>query len=216
MYDTGFYDTIRAGCRASAEVLAPLIADMFHPTSVVDVGCGEGWWGTSIARSAGISPHLTVGIDGPGVPETSPIHTHGTFVESDLRQPIMTNDFDLAVCLEVAEHLPPSRAESFVAELCALAPVVVFSAAIPGQGGTGHVNEQWPGYWADLFESCGYDVTGDLRLETWEDDRIENWYRQNLLLAVATVTDDLAERFDFDSPVLPLVHPVLYDARRHR
>jgi hypothetical protein len=118
------------------------------------------------------------------------------------------------VSLEVAEHLPESRAASFVADLCRLAPVVLFSAAIPGQGGTGHVNEQWPGYWADLFGARGYSVSGALRWRIWNDCRVCNWYSQNML--VASIEPGLLTEL-FYHPLaepIPVVHPILYEARR--
>jgi hypothetical protein len=59
--------------------------------------------------------------------------------------------FDLAICLEVAEHLPPEAAEGFIDSLTRLAPVVLFSAAITFQVGNQHLNGQWPDYWATLF-----------------------------------------------------------------
>lgn len=208
MYDAGFFETIREGCRASANAVAPIVhAAVDHPKRVVDVGCGEGWW----ARAFEQLGCEATGIDGPG---TQSILER--FIPHDLGQPLPTlaAGFDLAVSLEVAEHLPPDRAAGFVAEICALAPVVLFSAAIPGQGGTGHVNEQWPAYWVELFSRCGFAVSGALRWRIWDDDRIENWYRQNLLVAT-----QYPGRFPdlFNAPTSepwPVVHPVLYNARR--
>ena len=206
-YDKGFYDTIRDGTRRSAGILVPLLLKRLGLVApdVLDVGCGEGWWAQTFA-DYGCD---VIGVDGAYV-ESSPLGDR--FVAHDLRKPLpdLGRTFDLAISLEVAEHLPPSRAISFVDDLCKQAPVVVFSAAIPGQGGTGHLNEQWPIYWADMFTERGYDVTGMLRLEIWQDDRIENWYRQNLLVAWdPTHPIDLSP-----GPVFPMVHPVLYDARR--
>ena len=66
-----------------------------------------------------------------------------------------------SISLEVAEHLSPGRAESFISDLCQAAPVVLFGAAIPGQGGVGHLNEQWQSYWANLFEACGSGNAAD-------------------------------------------------------
>jgi hypothetical protein len=86
--------------------------------------------------------------------------------------------------LEVAEHLPIQSAGGFVAELTALAPFILFSAAIPGQGGTNHLNEQWPEYWATRFAGHGYRVLDCIRPRIWEDDRIDFWYRQNIFLFV--------------------------------
>lgn len=62
--------------------------------------------------------------------------------------------FDLAYCFEVAEHVPPALAERLMRHLVASAPTVVLTAAQPGQGGTGHVNEQPKAYWIDLFEEA--------------------------------------------------------------
>jgi hypothetical protein len=94
-------------------------------------------------------------------------------VEHDLRESVtITRTFDLAVSLEVAEHLPPERGEGFVEDLCRLAPVVLFSAAVPGQGDpkhTGHLNERWQSYWASLFHERGYERAECVRPAIWED-----------------------------------------------
>jgi hypothetical protein len=76
-------------------------------------------------------------------------------------------------------------------------------------------NEQWPDYWVGLFEANGFTVSGALRWDIWEDDRVENWYRANLLVA-ARDPGSLPEIFQTPlAPVWPVVHPVLYNARRH-
>lgn len=205
-YDAPFFDVIRAGCQASAAVVAPLVLQHVPARSVIDVGCGEGHWGAEFQRLGCV----VLGVDGDYV--DSPVIP---FAARDLTKPLHELEgYDLAVCLEVAEHLPESAAANLIAGLCDLAPVVLFSAAIPGQGGTGHVNEQWPGYWTDLFGARGYACSGALRFAIWDDDRVENWYRQNLIIAAAHPRQ-LPGLFDTPlAPVWPLVHPVLYDARR--
>lgn len=208
MYDAAFFDTIRAGCQASAAVVVPLVLEHFRPYTVLDVGCGEGWWATAFAELGGCE---VVGLDGPGGGGA----LDGRFVAWDLRYSFADMyQVDLAVALEVAEHLAEKRADSFIADLCAVAPVVLFSAAIPGQGGTGHINEQWPAYWVEKFRANGYAVSGALRWNIWGDDRVENWYRANLLFATR-----YPENFPrlFATPLAepwPVVHPVLFDARR--
>lgn len=226
MSRTGFTpeirDRVRAGAIQSAEVVVPLLLDEFPDVRrIVDVGCGEGWW--TRAFGARVEPYggCALGLDYDVVDGDEPGYG---FRQADLARPIVGDDylgpFDLAVSLEVAEHLPPERAAGFVADLCALAPIVVFSAAIPGQGGTGHLNEQPPDYWTTLFHAQGFAVSGYLRWRIWDDDRIENWYRQNLLVAVGgefyVHRTPAAAEFHADSPPRYAIHPVLWDARRPR
>lgn len=98
------------------------------------------------------------------------------------------------LCLETAEHLPPERADSFVEDLVKLAPVVVFSAAIPGQGGTDHLNEQWPEYWAQRFRKLSYVVVDTLRMRFWSNEAMSAMYAQNSILYVRKdVYDSSAE-----------------------
>ena len=104
---------------------------------------------------------------------------------SGTRPLALGRSFDLAVALEIAEHLPDSAAECFVESLTGLAPAVLFSAAIPGQGGTGHLNERWPEYWSRLFAAAGFDPIDALRPRIWHDERVEVWYAQNTFLYVA-------------------------------
>lgn len=214
MYDQAFYDTIAKGCRDSADVVVPELLRLFSPASVVDFGCGEGHW-LAAFKAAGCQ---VFGLDGEHVALGRLAIERDEFAFADLSQPVEMPPVDMAISLEVAEHLPATSAAGFVASLVAAAPLVVFSAAIPGQGGAGHINEQWPGYWVERFASHGYVATGALRWRFWEDRRVENWYRQNLLV-FASAPDTLAEEaFDLWcsplAPPWPVVHPVLYDARR--
>lgn len=171
VYTEGWRAKIRSGVQSSAAVLVPVLVDRYRPAAVVDVGCGEGWFCREF-EAAGVT---AVGIDGPWVDDCVQVD----FDRPPAESPIV---FDVAVCLEVAEHVAPAAADRFVAWLVSLAPVVVFSAAVPGQGGEGHVNEQPPGYWADRFAAYGYRASGALRWAIWDDDRIGWWYRQNLLV----------------------------------
>lgn len=208
-YDRWFYDLIRDGVQSSASVVVPLVIDHLAPETVIDVGCGEGWW----AYEFGKHGCDVQGIDGSYV-ATSPLKDRFTAVNLDNPLPNL-GEFDLAVSLEVAEHLPPARAPGFINDLCILAPTVLFSAAIPGQGGVNHVNEQPPGYWVDLFQRNGYQVSGALRWEIWTNDMVENWYRQNIL--VATRHPEQFPRLFRDAwAAYPhyVIHPVLWDAKR--
>jgi len=208
MYDDDFYATSRDGMIASAQTLVPQLMNYIEwPRRVIDVGCGEGWWAAEFAKHES----EVIGIDGGWHGD----HQLGErFIPHNLADPLpehLHGKFDAVVCLEVAEHLRPARARTFVNDLCSLVDgngYVVFSAAIPGQGGTGHLNEQWPDYWARLFNENGFTVNSDWRFTIWADERIENWYRQNLMIAYP------ARGAVDTNPPLSVVHPILYEARR--
>lgn len=170
---TDVRDLVRSGAVQSAEVLADRIVDWFHPRTVIDIGCGEGHLPEALRR-LGIQ---SFGVDGDDI---------GCDMVVDLNDPPYPKiePADVATCLEVAEHVDPTHATDLVGWLVKLAPIVCFSAAVPYQGGAGHVNEQPPGYWADLFASHSYIGTGQFRHLIWDDD-IEPWYRQNLIVFTA-------------------------------
>lgn len=182
-YSRAFYDDQEGGSRASAEVVVPLILEYCTPRSVVDVGCGVGGWLVEFKRH-GVADVL--GVDGDYVPADRRRIPKTEFRAADLARPIdLGRRFDLACCLEVGEHLPAASAAGLVGSLVKLSDVVVFSAAVPHQGGTGHVNEQWPAYWAAQFAQHGYQCCDALRPRIWSDPRVDWWYAQNLLFFVA-------------------------------
>jgi SAM-dependent methyltransferase len=190
----------------SPQVLMPVVVELVHPQSILDVGCGLGHWLQAAAR-CGINDLL--GIDNPAIDPNALVIPSHQFIGINLEQPIdLGRRFDMALCLEVAEHLPASAAENLVTSLCRHSNVIVFSAAIPGQGGQNHVNEQWPAYWQHLFESQGFITWDFLRYQLWDLPAIDPWYRQNLLLFT---TPDM--QFQGQHPtqkVLPLVHPEIF------
>jgi SAM-dependent methyltransferase len=187
----------------------PWLLELLEPESIVDVGCGTGTW-LQAARENGIDDVL--GLDGPWVrPDVLEIPPERFLAIELAAPPKLDRTFDLVLSLEVAEHLPPSQAEDFVDQLTALGPVVVFSAAVPGQGGAGHTNEQWPGYWSELFARRGYEAVDCLREVFWDDEAVDWWYAQNLLLfarpAALDAVPRLREHPSRRKTPLSLVHP---------
>jgi SAM-dependent methyltransferase len=179
-YSCDFFDAIRAGSRSSAKVVAPLVLQLAQPRAVVDVGCGDGTWLAEF-RELGVTD--TTGLDGEYVDRRSLKIPQDQFISKDLSSPFeLARAFDLALSLEVAEHLPERSAQGFVDSLTRLAPIILFSAAIPFQGGTRHLNEQWPEYWAKLFGRRGYVPVDCIRQKIWGNDQVEWWYRQNCLI----------------------------------
>jgi hypothetical protein len=134
----------------------------------------------------------------------------------DLTRPLrLERQFDLVVSLEVAEHLPPECAATFVESLTRLGPAVLFSAAIPGQGGVNHINEQWQDYWAGLFRNAGYEPIDWLRKRIWRNERIEWYYAQNILTYarpeyIASRPALQREWKQTASEQLSIVHPAQY------
>ena len=152
-------------------------------------------------------------MDGDYVPRDQLCIPADRFIDHDLSTPLnLGRRFDLVTCLEVAEHLPLEAAETFIDSLCRHADVVVFSAAIPGQGGTGHINERWPSFWAALFARHGYRPYDLLRSQLWWDERCGWWYRQNVLVFA---TDTVAHEHEWPELTGPLdmVHPELFALR---
>ncbi len=185
-YDESFFTQHEAWSLHSAQRIVPLVLEAVTPSSVVDVGCGEGVW-LSVFKTMGVKQVL--GMDGSWVNKGRLQIDSNEFVESDLAQGCDTSRaFDLAVSVEVAEHLPPARARSFVRDLTLLAPCVLFSAAIPHQGGTDHSNEQWQEYWARLFREFNYLAVDFIRPLVWHDENVMWFYRQNVLMYVRAQT----------------------------
>jgi SAM-dependent methyltransferase len=182
-YAQQFFAEQRAGSIASAREVVPIVLELFSPRSVVDVGCGTGTW-LSVFAEYEISEF--VGIDGGYVDESQLLIPADHFLAKDLTESLaLDRRFDLAVSLEVAEHLPPESSEVFVESLTRLASVVVFSAALPGQKGTNHLNEQWPSYWISRFEAHDFVAIDAIRPRLLGNERIEWWYRQNTLVFVS-------------------------------
>ena len=201
-YSESFFETHTGRSSESAAVVVPLVIEMVHPDSVVDVGCGVGAWLAQWQRH-GIGNIL--GIDGDYVDRSQLLISSSHFMAANLEHPpALGRRFGLAACLEVGEHLDPVSAPVLVRFLCEHADTVLFSAAVPGQGGTHHVNEQWPSYWAALFAAQGFRAFDAVRPLIWDDDRVEFWYRQNTLLYSRD------REFPGADPVLNMVHPRMW------
>lgn len=181
LYDDIFYWENRYGSVMSARSILAWVLDRFGCQSIIDFGCGTGTW-LWVAKNLGVSEVL--GLDGDYVPKDMLMIPGSCFQAADLSKPFHpAKKYDMAMSLEVAEHLPESSADGFVASICEGSDVVLFSAAHPGQGGDGHINEQPVDYWIHKFEEHGYKPV-EIKQHFQTDDKIETWYRENLILFV--------------------------------
>jgi hypothetical protein len=225
-YSSRFYTDHAQGSHESAlRVLRPLV-DVLSIRSMVDYGCGgHGSW-LRAAKILGV--HDLHGFDGAwATPDAAGgIYQFASFDPE--AGGIPHRPADLAISLEVAEHLSPAGAARLVDALCASSDLVLFGAALPGQGGTGHINEQLPTHWRSLFEDRGYECLDLIRPLLWNDTQVEPWYRQNTMLFLKTSTQDAAgkrsllrEKLMAPAP-FDLVHPDMlamrvgqYEAQLH-
>ena len=216
-YSDQFYRDIE-DARPSARVIVPLILDLIQPKTVIDIGCGTGVW-LSVFKQYGVED--VWGVDGDCVDQQMLKIPRERFTAFDLTRPFRLNrKFDLVMSIEVAEHLPAANAESFVDSLVRLGDIILFSAAIPFQGGTNHLNEQWQTYWAELFKKNGYIAIDCIRNKIWNVDvlKVKRIYAQNMLLYARedsleyypTLKNEVKNtRMD----MLSIVHPKLYSSK---
>ena len=181
-YSRAYFDAFADGSARSATIVLPAVQSLLPVSSVVDFGCGTGWW-LSTWQALGVQD--IVGCDGQPLDGSMLQIDPSRFVTVDLALPVrLGRTFDLVQSLEVAEHLPAGAASTFVDTLVSHGPVVLFSAATPGQGGEHHVNEQPPEYWRALFRERGYHPVDALRPALAHEKTVEPWYRYNTVLYV--------------------------------
>jgi SAM-dependent methyltransferase len=159
----------------------PCLVPGLSPSSVLDVGCGTGTW-LRAALDAGVKD--VFGIEGVEIPPERLLVPPEFLTFRDLTRPIdLGRRFDLAICLEVAEHIDAEHADTLIQTLVRHSDCIVFSAAAPGQLGQHHVNCEPPGAWQRRFNELEFFCDDEVRWRMWEETRLEPWYRQNMFIA---------------------------------
>lgn len=185
IYDSDYYaNEVEGPAVRSAEAISQSIVQDLRPQTVVDVGCGTGALLEALRRK---------GCQVSGLEYSSAALQHCRSRNLDVRKFDLERDspqgdrtFDVAISMEVAEHLPERISDRYVALLTALSGVIVFTAAPPGQGGNDHVNEQPSSYWISRFQALGFAHDDDLS-RVWRDSWrqqavVAYWYYQNLMI----------------------------------
>ena len=181
IYGTAFMG-VTAQSRQSAERIVACIGNVLNVSSVADFGCALGTW-LSVWQAHGVAN--LQGVDGDYLKGQALEIDAAHMRFSDLSQPIdLGCRFDIVESLEVAEHLPPAAAATFIETLTRHGDIVVFSAAPPGQGGENHTNERSYDYWRDLFAARGYAMFDWIRPLIADDAGIRYWYRYNIFMFV--------------------------------
>jgi len=179
-YDKSFFINRRALTSTSAEKILDILWQHLQPKTVFDIGCGTGIW---LAECKKIGATKITGFDGPWVPLEELEINKDEFIKGNLENiSINVEKSDLAICIELAEHLTPESGDKLIDFLTSHADLVLFSAAIPGQGGTGHINEREQSYWYKKFLLAGFECFDLIRPQIWTDENVNVIYKQNILL----------------------------------
>lgn len=215
LYNKEFYDEQVAGSISSAKKVLGRLFEIYRPRSVVDFGCGMGGW---LREAELLGSQVIKGFDGDWVKRGSLLSKNIDFTPENMMQDIDLEDrYDLCISLEVAEHLPDKHAKKYVDMLCNASDLVLFGAAIEGQGGVNHINERWQSYWVDLFKQNGYREYDIFRGALWDDDDVRWWYKQNAFLFVKTsaekVVVDAEVLIKMEHKIIDVVHPDNYQTK---
>ena len=192
------------------EIIVPILIDFFNPVSVVDIGCGTGNF-LSEFKKLGVKSVL--GVDGDTNSNNLRIKNivADEFQLEDLNQQFhLGRKFDIALCLEVGEHLNEKSAEILISTLVNCSDVIIFSAAIPLQGGQYHLNEQWQTYWNNKFSQFQYQPIDLIRPIIWDNEKVSYWYRQNIIVYILKSSKYNYLLESGDIKIWDLVHPINY------
>lgn len=210
-YKNNFYKNRHKESLYAAKSILTIVQEIIpRLESAVDFGCGVGTW-LSALRKKGVKDIL--GIDGSWVNRKYLEIPSEFFIEYDLSKKIsLPKKYDLAISMEVGEHLPSKSADVLVTSLTHSSDFILFSAAIPGQGGINHINEQYLDYWVKLFKERDYIGLDVIRRKIWNDELIPFFYRQNSILYVKKERIlDLRQKHEvIENIPISIIHPKLY------
>ena len=220
VYDDDFYEHGFGTPQMSSEsarIYTDHLTNFFLPKSVIDLGCGRGVW-LKAFKDRGATK--LIGVDGDWNSQDKMLDEEIIFQSADLNNLQSEPErYDLAMSLEVAEHLVQASSEDFVGYLTKSSDTVLFGAAYENQGGINHINEQKHSYWAGIFKLNGFLPFDFFREKFWGNQKVGFWYRQNIFLYLKKDTEvfNLFNNKGFsplqDFSFMNCIHPELYDSK---
>jgi SAM-dependent methyltransferase len=209
-------DAIEASLQ-SAKLIAPFVFDILKPKSVIDFGCGLGTWLLAFKQ---LGVKRIKGIDSQYINQKKLMIDIDEFEVYDLNLPYKTKEkFELAISLEVAEHLLPSSAEVFIESLTQSSDIVLFSAATPNKDVNPlHINEQKQSFWEAIFLKNNFIRVDCIRPYFWDNDKIKYWYRQNSFLYIhhnilsSSVVFNKLHQDNQNNPT-DIIHPEMFEVK---
>ena len=202
IYDEAFYEGQAKNSYKSAQEVLKIFSNIYpNVNSVIDIGCGAGTW---LKVWQETNPDIQIlGLDVNELPEDKLFVSRKNIVISDFEidssKEYINRKFDLVESLEVAEHLKEENANRYIELLCQLGDLILFSAALPHQTGTNHINEQPPQYWNEKFQAFGFECFDILRSEIWDNKNISWWYRQNILIFAKNEASNFLQQQGYNS-----------------
>ena len=189
----------------SENIILSILLSKFNIKTMVDFGCATGRW-CKAGKELGMTEVL--GIDGEYVNVEALVIDKTEFRSENLENYInLSQRYDLAISLEVAEHIPENKSDIFVENLVNAADLILFSAAVPGQGGDFHVNEQLMSYWVEKFERHGYLLYDCIRPEVWKNKNVMSMYRQNCVIFAKNILGNVDTR----TGIVDIIHPDVFN-----
>lgn len=182
VYDDAFFKQNAELITPTVKAVVDTVIEIKDCIRVVDFGCGGGQYLKEFYDRGS----YVFGVDGSNFAKLNAVIPQENFQVSDLTKPInLGHPFSVALCFEVAEHIPTEASKTLVKNITSHAPLVFFTAAPPGQGGTDHINEQPPEFWIKLFKDMGFTYldkdTEAIRI-SWKKKKVLWWIANNIML----------------------------------
>ena len=218
-YNQSFYSDQMYRSKEGADLILDYLFGIIGvPASMIDFGCGAGGWLKAAQELGVMNIH---GVEGEWISEVVTLVPQENIAKIDLAKELVQSNlqfgrYDLAISLEVAEHLPSAAAEPLVQAMVDSSTIILFGAAIPSQGGVNHINEQYQSYWSELFIERGFECFDIVRPHFWSCEQVSEDKRQNPILFVQKNHElcTVLTAFNSKNTMIDVVHPVVFNRVR--